>query len=60
MLQPNVFHEFHPIGGVRATPLSSARADGVYSTAVTADNSSIATANSVTALRGRGSRVAVT
>ncbi|GHG03371.1 hypothetical protein GCM10017567_18740 [Amycolatopsis bullii] len=59
MLQPNVFHEFHPIGGVRATPLSNASADDVCSTAVIADSSTPA-ANSDAALRGRGSRVAVT
>jgi hypothetical protein len=60
MLQPNVFHEFHPIGGVRATPFSNASADDVCSTAVIADSSSTPAANSVAALRGRGSRVAVT
>ncbi|MFB9684529.1 hypothetical protein [Amycolatopsis plumensis] len=59
MLQPNVFHEFHPIGGVRATPLSNASADDVCSTVVIADSSTPA-ANSVAARRGRGSRVAVT
>ncbi|WP_370444708.1 hypothetical protein [Amycolatopsis sp. CA-128772] len=59
MLQPNVFHEFHPIGGVRATPFSNASAEDVCSTVVIADISTPA-ANSVAALRGRGSRVPVT
>ncbi|WP_374194507.1 hypothetical protein [Amycolatopsis sp. MtRt-6] len=59
MLQPNVFQEFHPIGGVRATPFSNASADDVCSTVVIADISTPA-ANSVAARRGRGSRVAVT